>query len=211
MIGPMQDLVIHRPGSSWLGRAWAWLRGARPRGPRVAEAGPRGMPAAAITDPLVLKAQAALRNILDRHPKARAVFPHLALLEQGLQRLGALMLHDLSVGALLRLQQQLQEVAGPEASPVLDLLKPAIDSQLPPQLFDEVTQEPEEDEPSPSRFGTSLDVEEADATMYFAAMRAWQDTLVEDDEEGDQETGQNDEESPWLPTRPMETVPCPLS
>jgi hypothetical protein len=154
----------------------------------------RATPVQLEADPAVQHALATLKQVLDRHPKARKVFGHLALLEQGLRHLGADMLQRMSPGTLQRAQRQLASVATEEETrPLMALLEQAGF----PQELAAPAPRPAED------FGISRfapEVTEADPTAYFELMRAWQDTLVEEEEPA--------QPPAWLPTLPMPISPA---
>jgi hypothetical protein len=150
-------------------------------------------PARRQADPEVQHVLAALKQVLDRHPKARKVFGHLALLEQGLCHLGADMLQRMSPGTLQRAQQQLASVATEEETrPLTALLEQAglLQALAPAPLPASGLA----DDFSVSRF--TPEVTEADPAAYFQLMRAWQDTLVEEEEPAKPPPA-------WLPTLPM--------
>jgi len=158
----------------------------------------RATPVRRETDPEVQRVLTALKQVLDRHPKARKVFGHLALLEQGLRHLGADMLQRMSPSTLQRAQRQLASVATEEETrPLMELLEQAglLQTLAPAPLAASGTA----DDFSVSRF--TPEVTEADPAAYFELMRAWQDTLVEEEEP--------DRPPPaWLPTLPMPLSPA---
>jgi hypothetical protein len=196
------------------GRRWMAAR----RKPAIATRAPRVMRAPAPTDAVLLRAQNALRQVLDRHPQARHVFAHLALLEQGLAHMGVRILPRLSRHSLERVRRQLLTVASDaEARPLLELLQPVIDAQAAPRSAPASEPAPEPalepvDDFQLSRFG-SPEISEVDATTYFEAMRAWQDTLVEEEQAASpaapaaaQSAGPSSPPAAplaWAPTAPM--------
>jgi hypothetical protein len=186
------------PTLAWL-RRWLpvrlkrWLAARRP--PTPASTAPARKRSFEDLDPAVESAQAALSTILDRHPQARQVFAQLALLEHGLTRLGARMLDRLSPRAREQMRRQLLSVATEaEARPVLDLLQPPAEAA---EALEPETTQPPTTEFLPSRFDAP-EIAEVDATTYFDAVRAWQDTLVEEEAEPAPQAPVG-----WQPTEPM--------
>ena len=155
-------------------------------------------------DPAVKHVVSMLKTALDRHPRARKVFGHLALLEQGLLHLGIDMLRHMSAGTLRRARLQLASVASEEESrPLIELIDLAYQ-----EAYQEACQQQcaEALRPladfSPSRFAE--DASEGDPLAYFELMRAWQDTLVEETEQAPAAGATPMPEEPvWQPTMPM--------
>lgn len=155
--------------------------------------------------PTVEQAQRQLGSILDRHPMSRKVFGDLALLEHGLRYVGAKALHLPAASSLLRRAcQQLDAVAGEtEAQQLKALLQDAVARHRPaaPGASSFAPAPPECRDFSTSQPG-KVAVAEVDPLSYFEVMRAWQDTLVEEEEQAATVYSSRDPVE-WSETLPM--------
>lgn len=84
-----------------------------------------------------------LRAVLDRHPAARSVLPHLAAIERGLRHKGLAAFADFPVGVLRKALVQLEPLCG-DAAPGLSALR----AQLVTRTL--------EDQPAPDRAAPAL-------------------------------------------------------
>jgi hypothetical protein len=117
------------------------------------------------------RSRALLRRVLDRHPGARKVFPHLAMMERALRRRGEAGLHRLPPPLLERACAQLASVTtGDETAEFAELLERAGH----PAAAAALRQEELPQDFSLSRFAP--EVLECDAS----AIQPWQETTLGD-------------------------------
>lgn len=126
-----------------------------------------------------VSAQALLRQLLDRHPQARGVFPHLASVERCLHIRGVEALADMSAGALDRARGELLSIASPS------------EVQLLLELFAGPHRAPSAEPLAPSFQATAasvkplprienLDVEEVEEEAYLTVLLEWSESGLHD-------------------------------
>jgi hypothetical protein len=122
-----------------------------------------------------LPAQALLLRLLNRHPEARVVFPHLAAVERCLQIEGVAALADMPAGVLKKAQAELRSISGEsDVQPLLELLASPHHSKPSQQLA------PSLQTAARTAFATprieNLEVDEVDEEVYLAAVLEWEES-----------------------------------
>jgi hypothetical protein len=136
---------------------------------------PRATPGAAMSPQRQYCMHRQLSQLLGRHPRARAIFRHLAAVEHVLRRKGASAIAELPPVVLRKAQEQLLTLVDDGSALGLSDLRTTLQSALArhprqPTPAREVPAAPRGD-------GHGLQVQEVSSSMFMEADRGWSHTI----------------------------------
>lgn len=127
--------------------------------------------AVVVKSPEAVMMSAALKTVLDRHASARAVLPHLAVLEKGLNRHGLQALDELPPDVMLRAMSQLETLVTDWSQAGLAGLRARVTAALVRQ--DRASQRGG----APERL-SDVQVDEASVSTFLAINAQWEGSLT---------------------------------
>jgi hypothetical protein len=128
----------------------------------------------AARSPQLVQIRWDLEALLDRHPHARTVMSHLAILERALRRHGEQALPALPARLLDKACVQLEVLAGADASDGLTRLQTMILNELADKEQRALGMDGGNAQPFDAG---SLEIEEVTESVFISADRFWRDTL----------------------------------